>query len=130
MTASRSLSRTQWALQGIIAAVLLASAAANLSGAMVEQITRLGYPAYLCQILGAAYLIAIICLYQPRYRFLQEWAFAGVAVSFVGAAGSHLFAGDPITRAIPAIGLLLILIAAYALRRHIESHTLPLATIP
>ena len=116
MTQSRSLVIAQRVLQGLLAFVLLAAGLANLSGATSAQITGLGYPEYLTKILGGAYLIGVVCLYQTKYRFLQEWAYGGIAVSLVGAAASHIFADDPFAKAVPAFVLQIVLIGAYALR--------------
>ncbi|MEO0974757.1 MAG: DoxX family protein [Pseudomonadota bacterium] len=121
MAAPNRRALAQRILQGVLALVLVAAGIANLTGATTAQITGLGYPEYLTLILGVAYLIGVVCLYQTKYPFLQEWAFAGVAVSLVGAAASHLFAGDPLVRAAPAFVFQGVLVAAYALRAAPES---------
>lgn len=107
---------TQKVLQGILAFVFLAAGAANLMGAMDADLARLGFPEYFSLIIGVAYLISVVCIYQTRFPFLQDWAFAGMAVSLVGAAGSHILAGDPIGNAMPAIIIQIVLVFAYVMR--------------
>lgn len=111
---------TQNAMQGIIAFVFVAAGVANLFGLMSTDLDRLGFPDYFSTIIGVAYLIAVLCLYQTRFVFLQEWAFAGMAISLVGAAGSHILAGDPIGNAMPAIILQIFLVVAYLMRAQIR----------
>jgi len=54
----------------------------------------LGYPAYLATIMGTAKIIAAGVLVAPRLPRLKEWAYAGVMINMVGAAASHLAAGQ------------------------------------
>lgn len=103
-------------LQGLVACVFLVAGALNLTGTMTEEIVRLGYPAYFSTIIGPAYLIAVLCLYQSLFPFLRNWAFGAMAATLVGGASSHILAGDPIGKAVPAIATLTMLVAGYALR--------------
>lgn len=113
-------------LKSILALIFFAAAIANLSGGMSGDMQRLGYPAYFSVILGLAYAIGVVCLYQRRFVFLQEWAIGAFATSLVGAAASHVFAGDPFTRALPALVLQVLLVWFYLLRRKIaRSGTAP-----
>lgn len=77
---------------------------------------RLGYPGYFTTITGVAYIIGVICIYQPRFAFLQDWAFGAMAATLVGAAGTHILVGDPVGSAAPAIVTLVMLVVAYAIR--------------
>lgn len=121
-----SQKKTHDVLQSILALVFFAAAIANLAGAMGSDMQRLGYPAYFSVILGLAYAIGVVCLYQRRFVFLQEWAIGAFAASLVGAAGSHVFAGDPFARALPALILQIFLVWFYLLRRKIaRSGTAP-----
>ncbi|MDP0930078.1 DoxX family protein [Paracoccus onubensis] len=106
----------QLVLQGLVAFVFLAAGVFNLAGMMTEEMVRLGYPGYFTTIIGVAYIIGVICIYQPRFAFLQDWAFGAMAATLVGAAGTHILIGDPISSATPAIGTLAALVATYALR--------------
>lgn len=117
---SSPISIVQLLLQGLVALIFLGAGLLNLTGAMIEEMMRLGYPGYFMTLIGVAYLIGILCLYQPRLAFLQEWAFGAMAATLVGAAGSHLAIGDSVARAAPAIVTLILLLAAYALRHRLR----------
>lgn len=110
----------QLVLQGLVALIFLVAGLLNLTGVMTEEMMRLGYPGYFMTLIGVAYLIGVLCLYQPRLAFLQEWAFGAMAATLVGAAGSHLAVGDPVARAAPAIVTLILLLVAYALRHRLR----------
>ncbi|MEM6384483.1 MAG: DoxX family protein [Pseudomonadota bacterium] len=102
--------------KGIIAFVFVAAGIANLMGGMATDLERLGFPGYFSTIIGVAYLLAVVCIYQTTFLFLQEWAYGGMAVALVGAAASHVFAGDPLANAMPAFILQIIFVVAYVLR--------------
>lgn len=108
-------------LKGVLGFVFLAAGSAILFGLMDADFERLGYPDYISLILGVAYLISVVCIYQPRYRFLQDWAYAGMAVSLVGATVSHIMADDPFTSAMPSILLQIVLVVTYAMRANLLS---------
>lgn len=56
----------------------------------------LGYPLYLFAILGLAKLLGTgVILAGGRFPTLKEWAYAGFAFEYLGAAASHVLAGDP-----------------------------------
>jgi hypothetical protein len=59
-----------------------------------EVLRHLGYPMYLLIIAGTAKLLAVIALVQTRYGTIKEWAFAGIAITFIGAFASRAFVGD------------------------------------
>ncbi|WGF89622.1 DoxX family protein [Marinivivus vitaminiproducens] len=106
----------QLVLQGLVAFVFLAAGVLNLAGMMTEEMVHLGYPSHFTTIIGVAYIIGVICIYQPRFAFLQDWAFGAMAATLVGAAGTHILVGDPVSSAAPAIVTLVVLVVAYALR--------------
>lgn len=120
MTATTSsfpvIKMVQLALQGLVACVFLVAGALNLAGMMTEEMARLGYPSHFMTIIGVAYIIGVICLCQPRFVFLQDWAFGAMAATLAGAAGTHILVGDPISNAAPAIATLVVLVVAYAMR--------------
>ncbi len=116
VSSSPLIKMIQLVLQGLVAFVFLAAGVFNLAGMMTEEMVRLGYPGYFTTIIGVAYIIGVICIYQPRFAFLQDWAFGAMAATLVGAAGTHILIGDPISSATPAIGTLAALVATYALR--------------
>jgi uncharacterized membrane protein len=107
-------------LQGLVAIVFLVAGALNLSGMTTEEMMHLGYPSYFTTIIGVAFIIGVICIYQPRFAFLQDWAFGAMAATLVGAAGTHILVGDHISSAAPAIVTLIVLVVAYGLRGRIR----------
>ncbi|MCF8449496.1 MAG: DoxX family protein, partial [Taibaiella sp.] len=54
-----------------------------------------GYPAYMLYILGIAKLLGAIGLLQPVSPRLREWAYAGLAITFIGATWSHVATATP-----------------------------------
>jgi hypothetical protein len=73
----------------IASLMLLAGAEPN-----VEGILNLGYPIYICKILGAAKLLGGIAILQNRFPIIKEWAYAGYIFNLLAAAASHAFSGD------------------------------------
>lgn len=67
-------------------------------------------------ILGPAKLAGVIVLAIPGQLRLKEWAYAGLAIDFAGAAASHILNGDGPDKIMPAVIILLILLGSYALR--------------
>lgn len=107
----------QMLLQAIIALVFLAAAAANLAGMMTPAIMLLGFPEYLTTFLGVAYPLGVIAIYQTKFIFLQEWAWAGFMISLVGASAAHMYTG--FESAAPAIALQVLVMATYLLKLRI-----------
>lgn len=119
---SSALPRIDQLLKGFLAVLFVAIGLINLAGGMNTDLVRLGYPEYLSTILGVAYLIAVVCIYQTRFAFLQEWAYGGMAVSLVAAAGSHILSPDPFVMAMPAFIIQAIFVAFYVLRSRAETN--------
>jgi hypothetical protein len=82
-------------------------------GPNVEGITNLGYPVYVCAILGTAKLLAGIGIIQNRFHTLKEWAYAGYAFNLIGASASHVFSGDSIGKVITPAIILILVLASY-----------------
>lgn len=101
---------------------MLGAAAAKLTQQpmLVEAFTQLGYPLYLLIILGVAYVIGVIAIFQPFFPQLQEWGYAGFSIALIGAVASHTFAGDPVDKAVPASVLLVLLVVVYMLRKKLR----------
>jgi uncharacterized membrane protein YphA (DoxX/SURF4 family) len=83
---------------------------------VVEIMTHLGYPAYVCVILGVWKVLAVIALLAPRTPRLKEWAYAGTVFDFTGAAASHIAVGDSAGDIATPLILTLVAIASWALR--------------
>lgn len=79
----------------------------NVKGAV-----DLGYPAYICQILGAAKILGVIAVLWGRIPVLKEWAYAGFTFLLLGATASHIFHGDELWRILtPAVILVIVLLS-------------------
>jgi hypothetical protein len=101
----------------LFAGFMLLSAALYLFGATVirDGMAVLGYPVYITTILGIAKLLGAAALLQWRAPVLREWAYAGFTINLIGAAASHVLAGDVAGAGSPLLFLAL-LAASYALR--------------
>jgi len=102
---------------GLFSVVIAGSVIGKLMTAppLTEAFARLGYPSYLLIILGVAYLLGLVGLWQTKFSNVKEWAFAGFLIAMIGAFGSHMLAGDPISAAAPSLILLALLVASYPL---------------
>lgn len=92
----------------------------GISGiAQVEQgkeiLVHLGYPVYLLTITGIAKLLGSITLFQPKFRTLKEWAYAGFTINFLGAFASRLFVHDSIMEIISPLLFLAFMLLNYYL---------------
>lgn len=84
--------------------------------ALVAGMSKLGYPVYVCTILGVWKVLGTIAILIPRTPRLKEWAYAGIVFDLTGAAASHFFASDASTELVAPIVLTLITFASWALR--------------
>jgi hypothetical protein len=107
-----------WILTVLIALSQTASGVMDLTKAapIMDALMALGYPSYIVYILGPAKLIGVAVLLAPKLPRLKEWAYAGFAIDFIGAALSHILNGDTFLEALPAIVWLVILMVSYKLR--------------
>jgi len=117
MTRARKSMWIYWLLTIPFVATMIAAGGMLLAGmpANVEGITHLGYPVYICKILGIAKVLGGIALLQERFRTLKEWAYAGYTFNLLGAAASHAFSGSGTAHIITPIVILAMVIASYRL---------------
>jgi hypothetical protein len=83
---------------------------------VVEIMTHLGYPAYVCVILGVWKVLGVVALLAPGTPRLKEWAYAGTLFDFTGAAASHIAVGDSVGDIATPLVLTFLAIASWALR--------------
>ena len=50
---------------------------------LVEEYTKLGYPAYLIPFIAIAKILAIVTLLHNRFKRLTDWAYAGLFFDFL-----------------------------------------------
>jgi uncharacterized membrane protein len=113
----RTLNGLYWGLTSVFCLLMLADGLAGLlhEANGVAAMRQLGYPVYIMDITGAAKILGALALLQPRYRTLTEWAFAGFAIDFIGAAASVAFAGMGLVAMLPAVVMLAVLGGLYYL---------------
>src|SRR5262245_17388666 len=61
---------------------------------VANNLTHLGYPLYLPNIIGVFDLPGAVVLVAPGFTRLKEWAYAGATIKYAGAVASHMFTGD------------------------------------
>lgn len=107
-----------WLFTALLAAWLLAGGIFDSihAPAAIGILRTLGYPPYVCSILGAGKLLAVCALLHPRTRLLREWAYAGVTFNMLGAFASHLAVHDTIQATVPPLLLLALAVGSYLLR--------------
>lgn len=86
---------------------------ANAPEQVVQTYKVLGYPFYLLKILGFAKLAGALAILTGRIPKMKEWAYAGYSFMFLGAAASHLLAGDDAHAPFPLITFALMLVSYY-----------------
>jgi hypothetical protein len=107
-----------WSFTVLLSAWLLAGGIFDSihAPAAIAILHALGYPAYLCTILGVCKLLAVPALLYPRTRFLREWAYAGITFDALGAFVSHLAVKDGISNAVAPLVMLAFAAGSYFLR--------------
>jgi uncharacterized membrane protein YphA (DoxX/SURF4 family) len=115
MTPQNKAKRIYWLLTAPFLITMLIAGVTMLAGvaANVEGVTHLGYPAYLCKILGVAKLCGGLAILHGRWRTLKEWAYAGYTFNLFGASASHAFSGDPFGKIIAPVIILAFVLASY-----------------
>ncbi|TZF84477.1 DoxX family protein [Pedobacter sp. BS3] len=85
-----------------------------------EAFRQLGYPIYLLSFIGITKILGAAALVQPMWPRLKEWAFAGFAFSFIGAAVSWACSNGPVGFIIFPLVMLTLLIVWYVLWKKYE----------
>ena len=80
-----------WILLVLVAVMFGASALAKLSGRMTEMFEVWGYPAWFATFIGVVELLGAIGLLIPK---TTRWAVYGLTAVMVGAAYTHVAAGE------------------------------------
>lgn len=79
-------------------------------------LTHLGYPLYLLYIIGIPRIPCAFVLLLPRFPRLKEWAYAGAFFNYMGAAESHLLAGNSASQWFGPLLLAAFTLVSWALR--------------
>lgn len=91
---------------------------------IVKIMLFLGYPLYLMKILGFAKILGGAAILYGKFPRLKEWAYAGFAFDYLGAAASHVFANDSVN-AIPPLVFFGIMMGTYYLWYKTEATPTP-----
>lgn len=88
----------------------------RLQANAIDQVTHLGYPAYLLTILGIWKILGVVAVLIPKFPLIKEWAYAGFFFAMSGAAISHIAMGDPFSEVFPSLLLLTLTIVSWYFR--------------
>jgi hypothetical protein len=118
------IDRVYWVSTGLLSALMVLNGILDLLHVQpfVETIRLLGYPDYLLTILGVAKLLGAPVLLYPGAPRLKEWAYAGFAFDFGGAAISLALSGALVTETLPSIFCGSLLTISYFTYRHRARH--------
>jgi uncharacterized membrane protein YphA (DoxX/SURF4 family) len=114
---SRSRITAYWMTTALVAAALGADGIRDLlqTDHVRSVLEQLGYPAYLLIIMGVWKLPGAVALLIPGFPRIKEWAYAGAVITYASAIASHLTVGTGIGALVPAIVLLAVTSASWAL---------------
>ena len=92
----KTIKITYWCLIVLFSLAMLGDAFGGITKqqAGIDVLNHLGYPIYIMPFFGYLKLLGVIALLQTKFRNLKEWAFAGFAFNFIGAAVSRAAMGD------------------------------------
>ena len=94
-----------WIFTGILTLLLGTGSVFDAISApeAIENVTGLGYPAYIIPFLGVAKLAGLIAIPIPGYYRIKEWAYAGLTFDLVGATYSLIATGEPAKHWLPML---------------------------
>ncbi|MBX9839949.1 DoxX family protein [Silvanigrella sp.] len=117
MAGSKTIKIVYWVFTIPFVGIMLFSAFGYFTSSpqMVEGIRSLGYPLYMLKILGTAKVLGSIAILYNKFKTLKEWAYAGFVINLIGAAASHHFSGDPMSKVIPPLVVLCVVFISYFL---------------
>ncbi|WP_298902091.1 DoxX family protein [uncultured Psychroserpens sp.] len=61
---------------------------------VAEMFTSFGYPTYIIYPYAVAKLLGLFALWNPNFKIIKEWAYAGFFFAFVLAFFAHYMIGD------------------------------------
>jgi uncharacterized membrane protein YphA (DoxX/SURF4 family) len=104
-----------WGVTGLFGVAMVAAGIFELTqpAQLTDTLDRLGFPHYALVLIGLGKIAGGVVVLIPQTDRLKEWAFAGFAVDFYGAIGSHVISGDTLEQTAPSMFVALFLAAAY-----------------
>jgi uncharacterized membrane protein YphA (DoxX/SURF4 family) len=107
-----------WVTTVLSAAAFMVPGILNLlhSAHIMQDMTHLGFPAYLPTILGVWKILGALVIVLPGFPRLKEWAYAGMVFDLTGAAISRGISGDAAVTVIVPLLIAGVVLASWALR--------------
>ncbi|MFT3932359.1 MAG: DoxX family protein [Chitinophagaceae bacterium] len=120
---------TYWTATAIVSFMMAFSAYSYLANPTIAQAFKhLGFPDYFRVELAIAKLIAAVVLLAPVAARVKEWAYAGLAITFISAFIAHTSLGDPANYKIMPIIFLAVLVVSYVSYHKQVNKSLKIAT--
>ncbi|WP_418604039.1 DoxX family protein [Hwangdonia sp.] len=81
---------------GLLTAIMLFSVSMYFfqHEAIKEAFTGFGYPTYIIYPFATAKLLGLIAIWNPNFKAIKEWAYAGYFYAFILAFFAHYMIGD------------------------------------
>ena len=79
---------------------------------VVSMMEKIQMPLYVLTFVGIWKLLGAVALAFPKFRRINEWAYAGFFFDLTGASYSH-FSGDDMAGVVPPLIFLLLLAGSY-----------------
>ena len=107
-----------WAVTVPVCLAFALSGIANLAHVshVARDMARLGYPAYVMDVLGVWKVLGAMLVAVPGFRRAKEWAYAGMTFDVTGAAVSRAVVGDGLAGVLPPLVVASLVVASWALR--------------
>ncbi|MEP5338682.1 MAG: DoxX family protein [Algibacter sp.] len=105
---------------GLLTVIMLFSASMYFfkHDAISEAFKSFGYPTYIIYPYATIKLLGLIAVWNPSFKVLKEWAYAGYFYAFVLAFFAHIMIGDG--QQITAIVALIALAVSYIFSKRIN----------
>jgi hypothetical protein len=106
-----------WVTTGILVFCMTGGIFELLSVRMtIENMMKLGYPAYIIPLLGLGKMLAVVAILWPGFPRLKEWAYAGIFFNMTGATVSHIANKDGASIVVVTATIAAFTLASWALR--------------
>jgi DoxX-like family len=106
-----------WVTTGILVFCMTGGIFELLSVRMtIENMMKLGYPAYIIPLLGLGKVLAVAAILWPGFPRLKEWAYAGIFFNMTGATVSHIANRDGSSIVVVTATIAAFTLASWALR--------------
>ena len=107
---------TIWLALGMLSTGIVQLFKAKGGQGGVDMITHLGYPVYLLTLLAAWKIFGVVAILIPKFPLLKEWAYAGFFFAMSGATISRIISGDPMSKIVPSLLLLVLTVVSWYFR--------------